>query len=164
MVQILATARILVAIEGLGTSAHDSDIPFLDASRDPFRESMGVSADQFYDESSVAIVPMGLCYPGRLQSGGDARLHPECAPLWRNRLLAQIPDLRLRSLVGGHSQTGAFGPGTMTERVMGFRDRLSAIFPLPHPSWRCRHRATRHPWFDVEGVPALRDAARRALA
>ncbi len=122
---------------------------------------MGVSADQFYDESRVAVVPMGLCYPRRLRNDGDAAQRPECAPLWRNRLLAQIPDLRLTLLVGGHSQAAALGAGTMTEQVMDFRP---AIVPLPHPSRRCRHWATRHPWFDVEVVPALRNAVRRALS
>jgi uracil-DNA glycosylase len=39
--------------------------------------------DTFYDESRVAIVPMGFCYPGRLPNGGDAPPRPECAPLWR---------------------------------------------------------------------------------
>lgn len=125
---------------------------------------MGVSVEQFYDESRIAIVPMGLCYPGRAGGGGDAPPRPECAPLWRDRLLAQMPDLRLTLLVGGHALAGALGPGSMTERVMGFRDRLPAIFPLPHPSWRSRHWATRHPWFDAEVVPALRDAVRSALA
>jgi uracil-DNA glycosylase len=83
---------------------------------------------------------------------------------WRDRLLAHIPHLRLTLLVGAHAQTDALGPGRMTERVMGFRDHLPAIFPLPHPSWRIRHWAARNPWFDADVLPALRDAVQRALA
>ena len=30
-------------------------------------------------------------------------------PLWRDRLLAQMPDLRLTLLVGGHAQTDCVG-------------------------------------------------------
>lgn len=164
IVQISATARLLIASQAPGAKVHDSGIPFSDASGDRLREWMGISIDEFYDDNTIAIVPMGLCYPGRLSSGGDAPPRPECAPLWRERLIAQMPDLRLTLLVGSYAQTDAFGPGKMTERVIGFRDHLPAIFPLPHPSWRSRHWVAKNPWFDAEVLPALRDAVRRALA
>ena len=164
VVQISAAARLLIASQAPGAKVHDSGIPFSDASGDRLREWMGVSIDEFYDDNTIAIVPMGLCYPGRLSSGGDAPPRPECAPLWRERLIAQMPDLRLTLLVGSYAQTDAFGPGKMTERVIGFRDHLPAIFPLPHPSWRSRHWVAKNPWFDAEVLPALRDAVRRALA
>ena len=164
VVQISATARILIASQAPGTKVHESGIPFSDASGDRLREWMGVLADDFYHESRIAIVPMGLCYPGRLRGGGDAPPRPECAPLWRDRLLAHMPDLRLTLLVGGYAQTHALGPGTMTERVMTFRDHLPTMFPLPHPSWRSRHWAVKNPWFDAETLPALRYAVQKALA
>ena len=164
VVQLSLTSRILVASQAPGTKVHESGIPFSDASGDRLREWMGVSGDIFYDERRIAIVPMGLCYPGRLRGGGDAPPRPECAPLWRDRLLAQMPDLRLTLLVGGHAQTHALGPGTMAERVTTFRAHLPAIFPLPHPSWRSRHWAAKNPWFDVDVLPALRHAVQEALA
>lgn len=163
VVQISATARILIASQAPGTKVHESGIPFSDASGDRLREWMGVPEETFYDERKVAIVPMGLCYPGRLPSGGDAPPRPECAPLWRDRLLAHMPDLRLTLLVGTHAQTDALGLGKMTERVMRFRDHLPTVFPLPHPSWRSRHWAAKNPWFDAEVLPALGDAVRLAL-
>ena len=164
IVQISATARILIASQAPGTKVHDSGIPFADASGDHLREWMSVPDDIFYDERSIAILPMGLCYPGRLPGGGDAPPRAECAPLWRDRLLSHMPALRLTLLVGAHAQTDALGRGKMTERVMAFRDHLPAIFPLPHPSWRSRHWAARNPWFDLEVLPALREAVRDALA
>ena len=164
VVQISATARILIASQAPGTKVHESGIPFSDASGDRLREWMGVSADDFYDESKIAILPMGLCYPGRGPSGGDARPRPECAPLWRGRLLAHMPDLRLTLLIGTHAQTEVLGPGKMTERVMSFRDYMPAIFPLPHPSWRSRHWAAKNPWFDADVLPLLRHAVQDALA
>jgi len=164
VVQISATARILIASQAPGTKAHESGIPFSDASGDRLREWMDVSTDEFYDVVSVAILPMGFCYPGRLPSGGDARPRSECAPLWRGRLLAQMPNLRLTLLVGAYAQAGAWGPGKMNERVMAFRDYLPTVFPLPHPSWRSQHWAARNPWFDAEVLPALREAVRDALA
>ncbi|MEG3145198.1 uracil-DNA glycosylase family protein [Sphingomonas sp. RT2P30] len=164
VVQISATARILIASQAPGTKVHESGIPFSDASGDRLREWMGLSADQFYDASKIAILPMGLCYPGRQQSGGDAPPRPECAPLWRGRLLAHVPDLRLTLLVGTHAQTDVLGPGKMTDRVMGFQQYLPTIFPLPHPSWRSRHWVAKNPWFDANVLPALRGAVRDALA
>jgi uracil-DNA glycosylase len=164
VVQMSATARILIAGQAPGTKVHESGIPFSDASGDRLRDWMGVSADEFYDASRVAIVPMGFCYPGRQPSGGDAPPRPECAPLWRGRLLAQLPALRLTLLVGTYAQADALGPGMMSGRVMGFRDYLPRIFPLPHPSWRTRHWAARNPWFEADVLPALRDAVRGALA
>ena len=159
-----ATARILIASQAAGTKVHESGISFSDASGDRLREWMGVSADKFYDESRIAIVPMGMCYPGRLQGGGDAPPRSECAPLWRDRLLAQRPDLRLSLLVGSYAQTHVLGQGTMTERIMGFRDHLPGILPLPHPSWRTRYWAASNPWFDEDTLPALRLVVQRALA
>ena len=164
VVQISATARILIASQAPGTKVHDSGIPFSDASGDRLREWMGVSADEFYDESRIAIIPMGLCYPGRLPNGGDASPRPECAPLWRERLLGQMPDLRLTLLVGTYAQTHVLGLGKMTERVMSFRDHLPTFFPLPHPSWRSRHWATNNPWFDADVLPVLRNTVRHAFA
>jgi len=164
VVQISATARILIASQAPGTKVHESGIPFSDASGDRLREWMGVSADQFYDESKIAILPMGLCYPGRQPGGGDAPPRPECAPLWRGRLLENMPDLRLTLLVGTHAQTDVLGAGKMTERVMSFRDYLPTIFPLPHPSWRSRHWAAKNPWFDADVLPLLRHAVQDALA
>ena len=164
IVQLSPTARILIASQAPGTKVHDSGIPFSDASGNRLREWMGVSADEFYDERRIAIVPMGLCYPGRLPSGGDTPPRPECAPLWRERLLAQMPDLGLTLLVGTFAQTHALGRGNITERVIGFRNYLPTIFPLPHPSWRSRHWAAKNPWFGAEVLPALRCAVRCALA
>lgn len=128
------------------------------------REWMGVSDETFYDARRVAIVPMGLCYPGRAQGGGDAPPRPECAPLWRDRLLAHLPDVQLTLLVGTYAQDAALGRAKMTERVRAFRDRLPAIFPLPHPSWRSHHWALQNPWFEADVLPALRGAVQSALA
>jgi uracil-DNA glycosylase len=159
-----ATARILIASQAPGTKAHESGIPFADASGARLRDWMGVSDDEFYDARRIAILPMGFCYPGRQSRGGDAPPRPECAPLWRDRLLAFMPDLRLTLLVGTYAQDYALGRGKMTERVRQFENHLPSVFPLPHPSWRSRLWATQNPWFDVEVLPVLRSAIRSALA
>jgi uracil-DNA glycosylase len=157
------TARILIASQAPGTKAHESGMPFSDASGARLREWMGISADEFYDESRIAIVPMAMCYPGRLKSGGDAPPRSECAPLWRDRLLSFLPDVRLTLLVGTYAQAHALGDGKMTERVRDFREHLPSLLPLPHPSWRSRHWEAQNPWFEVEVLPVLRRAVRSAF-
>jgi uracil-DNA glycosylase len=164
VLQLSSTARILIASQAPGTKVHESGIPFSDASGDRLREWMGVSDETFYDARRVAIVPMGLCYPGRAAGGGDAAPRPECAPLWRDRLLAHLPDVQLTLLVGAHAQDAALGRAKMTERVRAFRDQLPATFPLPHPSWRSHHWAVQNPWFEVDVLPALRSAVQSVLA
>jgi uracil-DNA glycosylase len=164
IIQMSATARVLIAGQAPGTKAHAAGIPFSDPSGERLREWMGISEEQFYDAGKVAILPMGMCYPGRLLAGGDAPPRPECAPLWRPRLLAELPALRLTLLVGAYAQVDALGPGAMTERVRDFQRYLPQYFPLPHPSWRTRSWATKHPWFDAEVLPALRLAVQSALA
>jgi uracil-DNA glycosylase len=162
LLQASATARILIASQAPGTKGHESGIPFDDASGERLRDWMGLTNAQFYDVRHVAIVPMGLCYPGRLRGGGDAPPRPECAPLWRQRLLDRMPELRLTLLVGSYAQQHVLGPGKMTDRVAGFRNHLPALFPLPHPSWRTRAWASRNPWFEADLLPALKLAVRDA--
>ena len=164
VLQLSSTARILIASRAPGTKVHESGIPFADASGDRLREWMRVPDNIFYDERRIAILPMGLCYPGRAPGSGDAPPRPECAPLWRDRLLSHIRDVRLTLLVGTHAQTATLGPGNLTERVRAFRDHMPALFPLPHPSWRSHHWAAQNPWFEADVLPALRSAVQRALA
>jgi uracil-DNA glycosylase len=161
--QASPTATLLIASQAPGVKVHASGIPFRDASGDRLREWTGLSLDEFYDASKIAIVPMGLCYPGRGKNGGDAPPRPECAALWRDRLLQGMPELRLTLLVGTYAQANVLGPGPMSERVRDFERYLPRYFPLPHPSWRSRVWAERNPWFAAEVLPALRSAVRNAV-
>src|SRR3546814_15581834 len=97
---------------------------------------MGFSKEEFYDASKVAILPIGLCYPGRSGSAGDAPPRPECAPLWRERLLGQMPSLKITLLCGGYAQTHSFASGVLTTRVRTFQAYFPNSFPLPHHYWR----------------------------
>ena len=157
------TARLLIASQAPGTAVHETGLSFNDPSGDRLREWLQMDRGTFYDESRVAIVPMGFCYPGRLQNGGDAPPRPECAPLWRNRLLALMPEIRLTLLVGTYALTHVLGRGAMTEQVRAFRQHLPHYFALPHPSWRTTAWERRNPWFGADVLPALRAAVRNAL-
>ncbi|MGI4950221.1 MAG: uracil-DNA glycosylase family protein [Janthinobacterium lividum] len=159
-----ATAPLLIASQAPGTAVHNTGIPWNDASGDRFRSWLGMTRDEFYDRGRLAILPLGLCYPGRFAKGGDLPPRPECAPLWRHRLLAVMPQIRLTLLVGGYSQAYVLGPGQVTDRVRDFRRYLPQYFPLPHPSWRTGVWEKRNPWFTDEVLPTLRAEVRRVLS
>ena len=164
VLRVATTARLLIASQAPGTKVHHSGTPWTDASGHRLRGWLGLSLERFHDYAKVAILPMGLCYPGRLPNGGDAPPRPECARLWRARLLALMPAIRLTLLVGGYAQADALGRGGMTERVRDWRSALPRYFPLPHPSWRTGIWERRNPWFTEEVLPALRAEVARALA
>jgi uracil-DNA glycosylase len=161
--RVSPTARLLIAGQAPGTKVHETGIPWNDPSGDRLRQWLGMTRAAFYDEARIAIVPMGLCYPGRLANGGDAPPRPECAPLWRARLIGAMPEVRLTLLVGMYAQADALGLGAMSDRVRRFREFLPRYFPLPHPSWRTIGWERRNPWFQEEVLPALRDAVTAAL-
>lgn len=162
--QLSATARLLITSQAPGTRAHASGIPFDDPSGDRLRDWLGLDRAAFYDAARVAILPVGLCYPGRLPRGGDAPPRPECAPTWHPRVLPTLRDVRLRLLVGGHAIRLVLGKAvSLEEAVRGHEGYLPGVFPLPHPSWRTRAWAKRHPWFEAEVIPRLKREVVRAL-
>ncbi len=161
--RVSKTARVLISSQAPGTKVHMTGLPFNDASGDRLRDWLQMDRDLFYDESRIAIVPMGLCYPGRLPNGGDAPPRPECAPLWLDRFTPLMPQVRLTLLVGSYALRHRLGKGAMTERVRRFRELGPAIVPLPHPSWRTTGWERRNPWFGEELVPRLRQAVTEAL-
>lgn len=162
--QFSATSRILIIGQAPGSKVHASGIPWDDASGDRLREWTGLSREQMYDESQVAIVPMGLCYPGKA-SGGDKPPRPECAPAWHERILATLPADRLTLLVGVYAQT-AYLPQTkgclMAERVRRHAE-FAPLFPLPHPSWRSTIFMRQNPWFEADVLPVLRHEVQARL-
>ena len=163
ILRVSETATILIASQAPGTKVHISGTPWTDASGVRLRNWLGMTPEEFYDPARIAILPMGLCYPGRVPRGGDAPPRPECAPLWRQRLLDAMPGLRLTLLVGSYAQADALGPGAMTDRVRDFSKYLPRYFPLPHPSWRTEVWEKRNPWFVTDVLPALRAEVRRVL-
>ena len=154
-----ATAKLLIVGQAPGTKVHETGIPWNDASGDRLRRWLDLDRDTFYDESRIAIMPMGLCYPGIDKNGGDSPPRPECAPLWHPPLLALMPQIELVLLVGSHAQAWYLGKQrrkSMTDTVAAWRDYLPRFIPTPHPSWRNTAWLKRNPWFEAELVPELR--------
>jgi uracil-DNA glycosylase len=162
--RVSTTARLLIIGQAPGTKVHETGIPWNDPSGERLRSWLAMDRDLFYDQSRIAIVPMGLCYPGRLPNGGDAPPRTECAPLWQSRLLNAMPMIRLTLLVGGYALNHMLGKAAMTDRVRAFREYLPRYFPLPHPSWRTTAWERKNPWFQTEAIPALRRSVTGALS
>ena len=98
------SARLLIVGQAPGTKVHASGTPWNDPSGDRLRYWLDVDKDQFYDQSNIAIVPMGFCYPGRMPNGGDKPPRSECAPLWHPLLLQNLPNIELTVLAGVYAQ------------------------------------------------------------
>jgi uracil-DNA glycosylase len=166
ILQLDRRARILIAGQAPGRRAHDTGVPFADASGDRLRDWLGVDAATFYDPTHFAILPMGFCYPGR-GAAGDRPPRPECAPAWRARLLAQLPAVALTLVLGRFALDFHLGDrqaATLTETVRAWRDHWPTCLPLPHPSPRNNRWLAANPWFATEVVPALRARVRTLLA
>lgn len=165
------SASIAIIGQAPGTKVHASGIPWDDASGNRLRQWLQLAPEQFYDESQVALVPMGFCYPGRGKSG-DLPPSPDCAPLWHEHLFRQLPQLELVLLLGTYSQQYYLAQTplaerskneTLTARVARWREFGPLHFPLPHPSPRNNLWLRRNPWFEAEVLPALQQRVAAAL-
>ena len=159
VLRVAPGARLLIVGQAPGTKVHETGIPWNDPSGERLRDWLRVDRDTFYDESRVAIVPMGLCYPGRDARGGDLPPRPECAPTWHPRLAPHLADVALTLLVGQYAQRHYLGKRagkSLTETVSRWREFGPDYLPLPHPSWRTTGWQKKNPWFDTALLPDLR--------
>ena len=156
VLQCHPAARILIASQAPGRRVHATGVPFDDPSGDRLRVWLGLSREVFYDPRQVAILPMGFCYPGTGPSG-DLPPRPECAPAWREALLARMPRIELTLAIGRYAQAHHLPgrPGSVTQAVRGWQTLWPNLVPLPHPSPRNRRWLTQNPWFEAEVIPAL---------
>lgn len=159
------SATLLIVGQAPGTLVHGSGIPWNDASGMRLRDWLRIDRDSFYDESRVAIVPMGFCYPGRGASG-DLPPRPECSQTWHPRLLPMLGQVRLILAIGQYAQQyflGAQRKKTLTDTVRAWQEYAPRYFPLPHPSPRNIAWFQHNPWFEREVLPALRERVALAL-
>lgn len=165
VLQVGRTARVLVVGQAPGSRVHATGIPWNDRSGERLREWMGVDPALFYDARRIALLPMAYCYPGRGASG-DLPPRRECAALWLDRVLAELPHIELTLLIGNYAQQHFLRGerrATLTETVAAWREYGTARLPLPHPSPRNQGWFKHHPWFERELVPVLRERVASAL-
>lgn len=160
------TARLLIISQAPGTRVHETGLSFNDRSGDRLRDWLGIDRETFYDETQVAVIGMGFCYPGRDANGGDRPPRPECAPLWHPRLRPHFTEVRLTLLVGSYA-IRRYVPGArgaMRPTLLRWLEFLPEFFVLPHPSWRTTIWERNNPWFAADLLPELRSRVAAALS
>ena len=160
-----AKAKILIVGQAPGRVAHTTSLTWNDSSGDRLRAWLNIDRNTFYDGNQVAIVPMGLCYPGKGKTG-DLPPRPECAPLWHAKLLDVLPDIQLKIYVGAFSFAYYLGDRfpALTHAVKGYRELLPTCIQLPHPSPRNGFWLKQNPWFEQDVVPSLQNAVKDCLS
>jgi uracil-DNA glycosylase len=158
------TSRILIIGQAPGTAAHETGIPWDDRSGVRLRDWMGIEDDQFYDDSIVALMPMGFCYPGKGKAG-DSPPRPECAPLWHHKLLRVMKSVQLTLYVGKFAFSHYLGEDrkSLAEAVRDFDALLPDEMVLPHPSPRNNIWLKKNDWYEKKAVPALRRRIKEIL-
>ena len=159
------SCKILVIGQAPGTKVHASGIPWDDQSGKRLREWMEIDSNLFYDDSKIAIVPMGFCYPGKGKSG-DLPPRPECALLWHKKLLTQMPNIQLTLLIGQYAQAYYLGnkmKNNLTETVKHYKEYLPDFIPLPHPSPRNLFWLKKNQWFEKDVLPILKEKVKKLL-
>ena len=165
IIQVSRSAKILVVGQAPGMRVHATGIPFDDPSGNRLREWMGIDRSIFYDESKIAIVPMGFCFPGTGKSG-DLPPRPECAKTWRKQLLDALPQITLTLVIGQYAQAWHLGPSAkenLTETVKAWKEFGPGMIPLPHPSPRNNIWLKKNLWFEKEVLPKLQAEVKSTL-
>lgn len=167
VLQMHPDATILVVGQAPGRRVHETGLPFNDPSGDRLRTWMGISRDIFYDETKLAILPMGFCYPGTGPSG-DLPPRPECAKHWRAKLLAQLTNIQLTLAIGQYAIAyhipDSKSHKTLARTVKNWQAYWPQALPLPHPSPRNNGWLKNNPWFEKEVVPTLQKRIQKLLS
>ncbi|MEO0341952.1 MAG: uracil-DNA glycosylase family protein [Pseudomonadota bacterium] len=150
------TAPILIAGQAPGARVHQSGKPFDDPSGDRLRSWLGVEKTVFYDRTHFAIVPMAFCFPGYSANGSDLPPPIVCSKTWHAKVIAAMPQVKLRILIGGYAFKFYLGRSGVTDTVRAWRDVTPGMIPLPHPSWRNTAWLKKNPWFENDVLPFLR--------
>ncbi len=153
IIQATAQSKIRIIGQAPGALAHASSLPFTDPSGVRLREWLGVDEATFYTPDNFAITPMGFCFPGQDNQGGDLPPRKECAVLWQDKLDAALPNVELTLVVGMYAvkwHLDDHGYRNLTETVKHWKVFGPTLMPLPHPSWRNNGWIKRHDWFAEE--------------
>lgn len=180
IIQLSSQAKILIAGQAPGIKAHDKGAPFHDPSGRRLRDWLGVTEEQFFDDKLFAILPMGFCFPGTIirngKKSGDKPPMPLCAKTWRQAVLKQLTQVELVIVLGqyaidyhltkshltkSHVASSNLNRSkqpklSVTDAVKNWQEYWPQRIALPHPSPRNNIWLKRHPEFEIEVLPVLK--------
>ena len=165
IISVSPRATLLIIGQAPGIKVHRSGIPWDDPSGERLREWLHIDRGLFYDAHRVGIMPMGFCYPGTGKSW-DIPPRKECAPLWHQKVIDHMPDLKPILLIGQYAQKYYLSDSvypTLTETVKNYTHYLPKYFVLPHPSPRNNIWMKKNPWFVTQVLPKLQKSVREVL-
>lgn len=163
ILQFSKTSSLLIVGQAPGVVAHETGIPWNDASGERLRNWLNVSRESFYDASKVAIVPVGFCYPGRGKSG-DLPPRPECRVRWMDSILCHLTEIQFTVVIGAYAASYFCGKGNLSEYIKEFSLNASPMVVLPHPSPRNNIWLSKNEWFEQESLPAIKSKLCRKVS
>lgn len=158
-------AEILIISQAPSRKAQASMVFWDDPSGDRLRDWMGLNKTEFYHSGKIAVMPLDFYYPGK-GAHGDLPPRKGFAQKWHPPLLAQMPNIKLKLLIGQYAQKYYLGnrrQRNLTETVRHFEDYLPDYFPLVHPSPLNYGWMKQHPWFLTDVVPNLQGRIRKIM-
>lgn len=159
-------AEILIISQAPSRKAQASMVFWDDPSGDRLRDWMGLSKDEFYRSGKVAVLPLDFYYPGK-GAHGDLPPRKGFADKWHEPLLALMPNIKIKLLIGQYAQKYYLGKArerNLTETVRHYDQYLPEYFPLVHPSPLNYGWMKQHPWFVDEVVPNLSNLIGQIMA
>ncbi|MBA8667524.1 uracil-DNA glycosylase family protein [Holosporaceae bacterium 'Namur'] len=156
ILQLSPKAKLLIIGQAPGRRAQESGIPWNDRSGDTLRSWLNLSREDFYNKDKIAIMPIGFYYTGVDKHGGDNPPDINCAKLWHQSLIDQMPNIELTLLIGSYAQNYYLKrriKNTMSDTIQAWKDYLPEFLVLPHPSWRNNAWIKKNKWFNEELLP-----------
>lgn len=150
-------SKIIIIGQAPGIRAQTSELAWSDASGLRLIKWLGVTEQQFRDPDLFAHMPMDFYYPGKGTSG-DLPPRKEFAPLWHQRLMDLMSEVKLTILVGKYAQSYYLQQRryrNLTDTVRHYEEYLPDYFPLVHPSPLNFRWFTKNEWYESEVIPML---------
>ena len=164
ILQVDASAKILIIGQAPGSHVERSGIPFDDQSGIRLRKWMGIDDKEFYSKD-IAILPMDFYYPGKAKTG-DLPPRKFIAQEYHEKFLKLMPNIELTLLVGKYSidyYLGKEKKKNLTETVENYQEYLPKYFPIGHPSPLNFRWLGKNPWFEEKTVKELQKRVRQIL-
>ena len=164
ILQVDASAKILIIGQAPGSHVEQSGIPFDDQSGIRLRKWMGIDDNEFYSKD-IAILPMDFYYPGKAKTG-DLPPRKFIAQEYHEKFLKLMPNIELTLLVGKYSidyYLGKKKKKNLTETVESYQEYLPKYFPIVHPSPLNFRWLGKNPWFEEKTVKELQKRVRQIL-